>query len=262
MRARRRAPISSLTMPFVPASPLTVRRRRLVPSTHARPRLAQMGPCHVGAHGKAPPWLRAAGSLTARLRHLGEVKVLRLHQGRQRLLPMEASILGQGVAHVREVLLCVNGQPAVWARSATSLAAVKGPWKALRGLGTRPLAELLFARRHVQRLGPFAWHLPARGAWPHHLRRQWPLALAQLRQQPLGSAGAHPGATDGLGGRDLGVGPGLRALAQGPRPRWARRSLFRQHGQDLLVVECMSPWVLQQLSAQAWHRCRVDAPRD
>lgn len=160
-------------------------------------------------------WLTAPGSLTARLRRHGQVKVEVLAQGRRRLWPQERQALGCADGHVREVVLRVDGRPAVWARSSVPLQAVKGPWRAIKGLGTRPLAELLFSHHRVLR-GPLrATHLPACGPSHRHLARQW----------------------SGLGG-----GTGATAL-----PRWARHSLFRHHGQPLQVLEAFSPWVAKLL---------------
>jgi chorismate lyase len=149
-------------------------------------------------------WLRATGSLTARLRQHGSVRVQVLSQGTQRLTRPERLALKQVSGHVREVLLWVNDEPVVWARSATSQRALRGPWKALKGLGTRPLAELLFSHQRVIR-GPLVRH-PWRCAGPEHLRmrRAWP-------------------------------------ETQSPMPRWARASVFQHHGQGLRVMESLSP---------------------
>ena len=81
----------------------------------------------------------------------GTVTLEVTRQGRQVLWPQEREALGASEGHVREVVLLIDGRPAVWARSVTPLSAVKGPWQAMKGLGTRPLAELLFAHRRVHR---------------------------------------------------------------------------------------------------------------
>lgn len=63
--------------------------------------------------------------------------------------------LSSARCHVREVQLWGDGQPLVYAR--TVLPAVQSllTWRALRGLGSRPLADLLFGLRaaHCTRLG-------------------------------------------------------------------------------------------------------------
>lgn len=155
-------------------------------------------------------WLQAKGSLTARLRRLGSVQVQVQQQGAMALWPLEQAELGLLCGYVREVLLLLDGRPAVWARSATSLAAAQGPWRALQGLGTRPLAELLFAQRPVQRAALQVHHLPRCGRMHSHIRRQW---------QQLEPAGP-----DVL-------------------PHWARSSVFWHQGHGLRVMEAFAPWV-------------------
>jgi chorismate--pyruvate lyase len=156
-------------------------------------------------------WLQAEGSLTARLRRFGHVQVLVQQQAAMPLWPLERVDLKQRSGYVREVVLLLNGRPAVWARSATSLTAIEGPWHAMRGLGTRPLAELLFATRHVQRAPLQMHHLPKRGVMHNHIGRQWSV----LEQEHLGAA----------------------------MPQWARSSVFWRKGQGLRVMEAFSPWV-------------------
>lgn len=169
-------------------------------------------------------WLSAPGSLTARLRLHGTVRVEVIEQGRRRLWPQERRALGCSVGHVREVVLRVDERPAVWARSSVPVRAVKGPWRAIRGLGTRPLAELLFTHRAVRR-GPLqALRLRAHGPAATHMARQW----ARLS----GVSSTHTGASAPL-----------------PKPVWARHSLFHHHGQPLQVLEAFAPWV-------ATHSCR------
>ncbi|MGH6648996.1 chorismate--pyruvate lyase family protein [Aquabacterium sp.] len=148
-------------------------------------------------------WLMATGSLTARLRAHGRVEVQVQRQGSQRLWPEERRDLRCRSGHVREVILLLNGVPVVWARSATSHRALQGTWKALTGLGTRPLAELLFQRSHVGRE---------------------PLRIQQLTRH--GRAESR-----------------LRAAWPGTHPRWARSSVFWQHGQALRVMESFAPWI-------------------
>ena len=61
-------------------------------------------------------WLTAPGSLTARLRRHGQVKVEVLAQGRRRLWPQERQALGCADGHVREVVLRVEGPLGLAAR--------------------------------------------------------------------------------------------------------------------------------------------------
>lgn len=148
-------------------------------------------------------WLTAPGSLTARLRAHGQVEVQVQRQGSQRLWPLERRDLACRSGHVREVVLVLDGVPVVWARSATSHRALQGAWKALTGLGTRPLAELLFQRRHVCRE-------------PLRIQRLDRHGLAEHR---------------------------LRAIPALARPLWARSSVFWHRGQALRVMESFAPWV-------------------
>lgn len=152
-------------------------------------------------------WLTAPGSLTARLMAHGVVKVQRCRQGTARFTTAERQALGVSSGHVREVVLSVAGQPAVWARSATRARGLKGPWKAVRGLGTRPLAELLFSHARVRR-GPLTHHAWRRGS-PEQRRACKDLAALGTRQ----------------------------------RPRWARASVFSHQGQTLRVMEAFLPHV-------------------
>lgn len=111
--------------------------------------------------------------------------------------------------HVREVILRVDGRAAVWARSATPLGAVKGPWRAIKGLGTRPLAELLFEHNRVRR-DPLQVQIFMRQAPEHgHLARQWAQAT----------------------------------MARDTAPTWARRSVFWHQGHPLQVMESFATWV-------------------
>ena len=164
-------------------------------------------------------WLQAKGSLTARLRQHGSVQIAVIFQGLQRLYPEEAIALQCRFGYIREVALLVHGVPAVWARSATSCAAVQGPWKSLKTLGSRPLAELLFNDRHVSRSRLQSHRIVRHGPTELGLRDSWRQAGAQ-------------GAADLL-------------------PRRARSSLFFRHGKPLRVLEAFAPWI-----ANLPQRCR------
>lgn len=154
-------------------------------------------------------WLSAPGSLTARLMAHGEVRVEVLSQGHQPFLADERRDVGCAAGHVREVLLTLNGLPAVWARSCTPPPTRQGPWKAMRGLGSRPLAELLFVGQQVQREPIRSTRLPSHSPMSGRMRRQWEARCPEL------------------------------AL-----PRWSRSSVFWLQGQPLRVMEAFAPWVL------------------
>jgi len=156
-------------------------------------------------------WLQANGSLTARLRRHGDVTVHVLAQGTMRLWREEQVDLGTRSGYVREVVLLLDKVPLVWARSATPLHAIQGPWRAMQGLGARPLAELLFEGRRLERAPLRTHHLIKSSLQERHIRNQW---------------------------RDF-----SRQTAQGDAPRWARSSVFWHKGQPLRVMEAFSPWI-------------------
>jgi urease accessory protein len=164
-------------------------------------------------------WLRIGGSLTARLATAGAGPVS-VHPVRQEPDHAYADELpplgGQRRVMARTVVLMVGGRPCVVARSVTPQWPAAGPWRALAGLGHRPLADLLFTRRPVAR-GPLEYA---------RLRPQDPLHR-ELRQA-LARAAVPDGAASTV------MPPGLGRL-------WARRSVFRRLGVPLLVTEVFLP---------------------
>jgi len=177
-------------------------------------------------------WLQAPGSLSARLAATGSrFSVQVLGQGRAPLTADEARALGhpaQRVGYMREVLLRVDGAPRVLARSVTGLADSHGAWRAVRGLGTRPLADVLF-----KRLG---------------------IARAQLSYAKLTPASAPQRAARKLWLKATGEHLALRALP-------ARRSAFRRGAESLLVMEIfVAPdwqWSDAARHAKTGHRRRT-----
>ncbi len=107
----------------------------------------------------------------------------------------------QGVV-VREVLLMEGDTPLVFAHSVVALAHTHGPWRAVTGLGSRPLAELLFADRGIVRQ-PLQFRIV-------------------VAEDPLGQRLR-------------------RALPDVRFPLWARRSTFYKEGSPLLVTEVFLP---------------------
>ncbi len=96
--------------------------------------------------------------------------------------------------------------PLIFAHSVVSHPHTNGPWRTVLGLGSRPLAELLFADRSVVRQ-------------PLHYR-------AVTAADPLGQRI-------------------LQALPQSRFPMWARRSAFYKYGAPLLVTEVFLPAILK-----------------
>jgi chorismate--pyruvate lyase len=160
------------------------------------------------ARGGLRRWLQASGSLSARLAATGETfGVQVLAQGREPLTPDESRALGQGrrrMGYAREVLLRVDGQPLVFARSVTAHADSLGAWRAVRGLGHRPLADVLFRRSGILR-APLAYsQFQRQSRMQRHVASSW--------QAATGLTLAH------------------QALP-------ARRSVFTRQGAALLVME-------------------------
>ena len=157
-------------------------------------------------------WLQIDGSLSARIAAAGgplSVRVLR--QGTVRLQPAEARRLrcpAGARAHGREVVLLADGVPVVFARSVLQAVHARGTWKAIRGLGNRALADLLFGLPAAQRSSfEFARFAPGSGL-AASVHRRWRDATA----------------TD-----------------WGRREVWARCSVFTRRGARLLVTECFAP---------------------
>ena len=157
-------------------------------------------------------WLRAPGSLSRRLARLGErfeVQVLR--QGVVPFRALERAALGlppRGLTVVREVILRVDGEPLVWARSAVHQRATTGPWRALKGLGARPLAHLLYDDSRISRSELQPRRLARQGHTRRHAARQWEQAT------------------------------GRPASAQ---MLWSRNSVFSRCGAQLRVMELFAP---------------------
>lgn len=149
-------------------------------------------------------WLSAPGSLTAHIRHSGhDFRVRRLLQKRMAALAEEAATLGQRRgALVREVLLMEGEVPLVFAHSVVLGRHTAGAWRAIRGLGSRPLAELLYVDSAITRR-PMRYRIVT--------------------------------ASDPLGQRIRSTLPATKF------PLWARRSVFLRHGRPLLVTEVFLP---------------------
>lgn len=177
------------------------------------------------ARGGLRCWLQVPGSLSARLAATGETfGVQVLAQGRQALTPDESRALGLGgrrMGYAREVALSVDGRALVFARSVTAHANSLGAWRSVRGLGSRPLADVLFKRSGILR-APLAYS---------QLRRQSPLQrhVASCWQAATG-------------------------LALGHHTLPARRSVFTRRGAALLVMEVFaapaSCWSRQEAALQ------------
>lgn len=157
-------------------------------------------------------WLTATGSLSARLQAVSVAfTVQRVSQGASALRDGECRGMQRRAlhrVHAREVILRCDGEPVVYARSVVEDRHVRGPWRALAGLGTRPLAQLLFQERAIARSPLEYQRLAPRSAWHRHVEQQWQRATGE--PLPTGAL-------------------------------WARRSRFTKSGATLLLIEVFSP---------------------
>ncbi len=159
------------------------------------------------AAGALRPWLTDRGSLTARLqRYAGPITVQVLFQGLRRVNRDETFLFALS-AHVlvREVLLLCGHTPLVFAHTVLARDGLRGAWRSIARLGTRPLGAALFADPRVTRFPLRQKKLPR----SHALHRQ---AVGQL-QCPL-------------------------------PPLWARRSIFAVGKSPILVSEVFLPAIL------------------
>lgn len=151
-------------------------------------------------------WLSDRGSLTRRLktRH-ADFRVIPIARGFAPPYLDEAQALRlrpKTHAYVRDVLLMGGGHIRVFAHSVLPRASLRGGWRGITRLGTKPLGEALFTDPRIRRLGLAIRRLDARD----------PLYRAARR---------HTGLT--------------------ARHLWARRSVFCLNGHPLLVTEVFLP---------------------
>jgi chorismate--pyruvate lyase len=77
-----------------------------------------------------------------------------ISQGWKKLDSAEASAMSINSVHsalVRQVLLCCNDQPLVYARTVIPVTTIHGAQRKYANLGDRPLGAMLFADRTMQR---------------------------------------------------------------------------------------------------------------
>ncbi len=101
-------------------------------------------------------WLFDSSSLTARMVALcgNNFSVRVISQGWQKLDPEEASAMSLKNVHsalVRQVLLCCNNQPLVYARTVIPASTIQGAQRRYANMGNRPLGAMLFADRTMRR---------------------------------------------------------------------------------------------------------------
>lgn len=159
------------------------------------------------AAGALRRWLTDRGSLTARLeQHAGAIKVKVLFQGLRRVNQDEAFLFASPSTRVlvREVLLMRGSKALVFAHTVVQPGTLRGAWRSVTALGTRPLGAALFADPRIARFPLHQKKLPL----SHPLHRR---ASAQLKKQLP--------------------------------PLWARRSIFAAGDSPILVSEVFLPAV-------------------
>ncbi len=165
---------------------------------------------HLPKDRRLASWLSGEGSLTARIgQRCGAFQLRRITQYIGAALPDERLSAnlehGRGVM-VREIMLLDGAEVLVFAHSVVARRHLMGPWRGLRSLGGRPLADMLYADRRVSR----------------DLLRYCQLSAADPLSRRL-----------------------RNALPDAPMPLWARRSVFKRHGAPLLVTEVFLPAILK-----------------
>ena len=99
-------------------------------------------------------WLLDPNSLTARLKsHCNEFSVKVLGQQIESCSEQDACeiILAGSQVLVREVILCCDGIPQVFARSLLPLTSLTGEEQALANLGEQPLGQVIFSKPNLSR---------------------------------------------------------------------------------------------------------------
>ena len=171
----------------------------------------------IASRSSLRDWLRAPGSLSKRLARTGKTfEVQVLSQGVMPLRAQERVALGmprRGCTVVREVILRVDGEPLVWARSSLHQCALAGPWKALKGLGNRPLAHLLYEDPRVQRSELKPRRLARFGHTRRQMCRQWQAATGKPAS---------------------------------PQMVWSRNSVFTRRNAQLRVMELFAPGLIRR----------------
>lgn len=154
------------------------------------------------------PWLRDHGSLTRRIQdRCPALSVKVVFQGMRRANRDERFLFsGRTRVLVREVYLYCRKTPVVFAHSVIDARDLRGAWRRLAGMGSRPLGAALFADPRI---------------------RRYPLRQKKLgRQHEL-----HRQASAGL--------------PKTPATLWARRSLFALHKSPILVSEVFLPGIFK-----------------
>ncbi|MCH8542109.1 MAG: chorismate lyase [Alcanivorax sp.] len=182
----------------------------LAPAPRWRP-LAQLA-----APAAVTDWLADSGSLTHRLKKHGRFVVTPLRQQVAPPRPDEARLLGlrpRRAALIREVILSLDGEPVVFARSVLPLRSLSGANRVLGHMARRSLGAELFRRPPARRAAVWGTCMPA-SALPHpvpgdlpsdsllwgrqslFLKRRKPLLVAEIFLPHLWTITLPPAASD------------------------------------------------------------------
>lgn len=148
----------------------------------------------VRAPAAMSDWLADQGSLTRRLERFGQFRVQPVTQGVGQPTAAEAIMLGLPArrrALIREVLLLVENEPVVAARSVLPLTTLVGANRILGHMARRSLGTELFRRPRAIRLAVWAAMVPAdrlpvkvgQACWGRQslfLKRGRPLLVAEV----------------------------------------------------------------------------------
>ncbi|WP_455202883.1 chorismate--pyruvate lyase family protein [Kaarinaea lacus] len=165
-------------------------------------------------------WLTDNGSLTQKLKQhcpgRFSVKLVGQHWVRPLLSEAHKLKIRQGrLALVRQVLLCCDDVPMVFARTVMPLPTITGRWRRLRSLGERPLGELLFTDPRFKRRDREVARL-------HRSHALYQIALQHMLAQHIDREKSEP-------------------IDNKPRDIWGRRSVYTFHEKSLLVNEIFLP---------------------
>lgn len=117
----------------------------------------------VDIPGPVALWLRDRASLTRRLEALGRFRVQPQHQAVEVPSPVEARLLrlrSRQAALIREVLLYLDDEPVVYARSVLPLASLRGANRRLGRMANRSLGAELFRHPAAQRDAVWVARIP------------------------------------------------------------------------------------------------------
>lgn len=163
-------------------------------------------------------WMMRPGALTKGLRDIGRVELKILKQDIGALQREEAKLLNlpiRSLVWTRQISMWIDGELCVVARSVAPLRDTHGVWRGVKGLNTRPLADILYQDPSINRSSFEV----------SRVRCAAPLYLIAKKT--------------------------LRSAC--PNALYARRSVFWRTGKPLMVSECFLPAFWRLLARQNNH---------